>query len=425
MTRRRKIALLVIAALLLVALLLLRWILQPANLSARILDLAGKSLGLEITASGSSEYRLRGTPMLVVRDVVAREPGTSTPLLRAERIQLSLPWSTLRARGKELLVQRIELDAPRFDLPALQHWLATRPPSETRIPTLTDGLRITKGTIANDGWHIEDIDADLPSLHPDRLALARLRGRYLDPPLAIPVDLTVALARPSALANGQVSGFATNGQISIERGDWKLPSTVALSGPLLFGKDELRLTPARLGMAARYESGDTILPFALGLHGPLKFDEATWTLTPVGVALRGTGDDTPIPRLDAFGTLALGRRLVLRLDGRIEQWPSAWPALPPPIGQSKSALPFALRYLGPPGLTDTATLELQRDATHFDGRFRLPAMLDWIDTSGKGSPLPPLDGTLTTPELEISGARLEGVEIEMDDPGIPASAPLR
>ncbi len=425
MARRRKIALLVIAALLLAALLSLRWILQPAHLSARILDLAGKSLGLEITASGSSEYRLRGTPMLVVRDVVAREPGAATALLRAERVHLSLPWSTLRARGKQLVVQRIELDAPQLDLPALQHWLATRPPSETRIPTLTDGLRITRGKIANDDWRIEDIDAELPSLHPDRLAHARLRGRYLDPPLAIPVDLAVALARPSALAKGLASGFATDGRIAIERGDWKLPATVVLSGPLALGKDELRVTPARLGVAARFESGDTRLPFMLGLHGPLKFDEATWTLAPAGVALRGLGDGTPVPQLGARGILALGRRLVLQLDGRIAQWPPAWPALLPPIGQSKSPLPFALHYVGAPDLTEMATLELQRDATRFDGRFRLPTMLDWISTSASGSPLPPLSGTVTTPELEISGARLEGVEIEMDDPGIPAGAPLR
>ena len=36
-------------------------------------------------------------------------------------------------------MQRVELDAPILDVPALQAWLATRPPSETRIPTLTHG----------------------------------------------------------------------------------------------------------------------------------------------------------------------------------------------------------------------------------------------------------------------------------------------
>ena len=98
--------------------------------------------------------------MLLLRDVVAREPGAATPLLRADRIYLSLPWSTIRARGSDLTVKRIELDRPQLDLPALQRWLATRPPSEKRFPTLTDGLRITDGAIANDddsdsGWRID------------------------------------------------------------------------------------------------------------------------------------------------------------------------------------------------------------------------------------------------------------------------------
>ncbi|MGH8063600.1 MAG: hypothetical protein ACREO7_16465, partial [Pseudoxanthomonas sp.] len=139
----------------------------------------------------------------------------------------------------------------------------------------------------------------------------------------------------------------------------------------------------------------------------------------------GQGDDTPIPRLDAFGTLALGRRLVLQLDGRIAQWPAAWPALPSPIGQSGSALPFTLSYLGSPDFAGTAAMELRRDATRFQGRFQLPAVLEWIDAGGKGSPLPPLAGTLTTPELEISGATLEGVEVQIEDPEIPATTPTR
>jgi hypothetical protein len=412
MGRRRILLILVAVALLLLA-LLLRTALQPEHATRLILDQAGKALGLQITAA-SGEYRLRGTPQLVLHDVVAREPGAA-PLLQARRIYLSLPWATIRARGGDLTVRRIELDAPRFDLPAYQHWIATRPPSTRRIPTLTDGLRIRDGRIDNDDWDVDGIDADLPSLHPDRPVQARLRARYLDPPLAIPVELAVALSRPSALAAGTATGFATRGRIAIERGDWRLPATIALSGPLQLGKDDLSISPAHLGMAARYESGKTALPFALGLHGPLRFDEATWVLAPVGVALHGQG---PIPTFNARGALALGRRLVLQLDGRIAQWPETWPALPAPIGQSTSALPFVLHYIGKPDLTEIAALHLERDNTVFDGRFRLPDVLAWIDAD-KLSPLPPLDGHVTTPRLQISGAQLEGIEVSIDDPGLP------
>ena len=424
MIGRRARTLVVLAVLLAVLAASLYWVSRPDRAASVLLDRIGNGLGLEINASGVTEYRLRGTPMLLLRDVVVRQPGAATPLLRADRIYLSLPWSTIRARGSDLTVKRIELDDPQLDLAALQRWLATRPPSvETRIPTLTDGLRITGGSIvsgdAKDRWRIDGVAAALPWLYPDRPLQARLRGRYLDAPLAIPFDLAVALRNPRVLANRGRTGFGANGRMTIERGDWRLPAQITLSGPVRWNTGKLTVTPARIGMAARYESGDTRLPFALGLHGALRFGQATWTLAPVGVALRGQG---AIPTVDGHGVLAFGLRLVLQLDGMIAQWPDAWPTLPPPIGQSNSPLPFALRYVGEPGLSEVASLRLQRDATTFDGRFRLPDMREWIKAAATGSPLPPIDGTLSTPKLEISGATLESVEVEFDDD--ESSAPL-
>ncbi len=388
------------------------WLLQPEQLVPLILDRTGKTLGLEITADGAAEARLRGQPQLVVRNIVAREPGEKTAILRAERVLLTLPWSSLRSGGKDLVIERIELDAPVLDVPALQAWLAKRPPGEdTKIPTLTDGLRVVNGRIDNGDWRIENIDVRLPSLHPQQPAKARIGGRYVDAAagsatMKIPFDLAVALTMPANDA-----GVAVVGTLTIERGDWQLPATVALSGPLHLGDDEITMTPAKLGVSARYESSETKLPFSLGLHGPLRFDEGTWVLAPVGVALRG---DEPIPSFDARGALALGRRLVIELDGALPQWPATWPALPVPVSDSTSPLPFSLRYTGQTDLSDVASLRLRRDATDFDGRFKLYDVLAWVDQTG-GSPLPPLDGRLRSPELEISGAVLEGVDIVLDD----------
>jgi hypothetical protein len=388
------------------------WLLQPKQLVPLILDRAGKSLGLDITADANAEARLRGEPQLVVRNLVAREPGASTAILRAERLLLALPWSTLRSGGSDAVIKRVELDTPVLDVPALQAWLAKRPPGEeTKIPVLTDGLRVANGRIDNDNWRIEGIAATLPSLHPEQPVDARIQGRYVDAPTAIPFDLAVALTKP---ANDV--GIAVVGPLTIERGDWRLPATISLSGPLHLGDDALTVIPARLGVSARYESGDIRLPFSLGLHGPLRFDEATWVLAPVGVALRG---DTPMPTLDAYGALALGRRLVIELDGALPQWPSSWPALPVPVSNSTSPLPFALRYAGTSDLSDIAGLRLRRDATDFDSRFRLYDVLGWIDQAA-GAPLPPLDGHLRSPLLEISGATLEGVDIVLDDEDLPA-----
>lgn len=414
-TRRRRRwlrRLLVLGILLLLLSLLATWLLQPKQLVPLILDRAGKSLGLEITADGNAEARLRGEPQLIVRKLVAREPGAKNAILRAERMLLALPWSTLRNGGKDAVIKRIELDAPVLDVPALQAWLAKRPSGEeTKIPTLTGGLRVVDGRIDNDDWRIEDVAVTLPSLHPQMPVEARIQGRYVDAPTAIPFDLAVALTKPANDA-----GVAVFGPLIIERGDWRLPATIQLSGPLHLGEDEVTVLPAKLGVSARYESGDTRLPFSLGLHGPLRFDEATWVLAPVGVALRG---ESPMPNFDAHGALALGRRLVVELDGALPQWPDAWPTLPAPVSDSASPLPFALRYTGRPDLSEVAGLRLRRDTTDFDGRFRLYDVLGWIDQSG-GSPLPPLDGRLRSPQLEISGATLEGVDIVLDDEDVPA-----
>jgi len=402
--RRTLIALIVLSILLGVAL----WLLQPQRSVPVLLDRGGKALGLAITADRDVEARLRDQPQLVVRNLVVREPESNAVILRAERLLIALPWSTLRSRGEELTVKRLELDAPRLDLVALQNWLAKRPPSaETKIPTLTDGLRVRDGRIDNDDWKIENIAVDLPALHAQRPVEARIRGRYVDAPTAIPFDLAVALTHPS---NG--AGLALVGPMTIERGDdWRIPATVTFSGPLRIGQDDLRIEPVRFGMIARYETGETRLPFTLGLFGPLHFDNATWALDPVTAVLRSDG---PIPNFDASGAFAIGRRLVLRLDGRMPSWPEAWPALPAPIGASRSPLPFRLGYIGAPDLSETIELDIARDAMRFESRFRLDDVLAWTSQTD-GPPLPPLDGRLVAPRLDISGATLEGVDVEIDD----------
>ena len=406
----------ILTVILLALLLLAGWLLQPQRAGGLLLKQLGNSLGLEIRA-GAIDYRLRGTPQLVLRDVVATRPGDPTALLRAERVFVSLPWRTLRARGADLTVQRLELDGPVLDLPALQRWLATRPATaETRIPTLVDGLRITRGRIHNDNWRIEGLSIDVPSLHPERLLRARVRGRYLAPPVSIPADLAIAIAHPRRALAGQRTGIAGVGTVTVANADWQVASHVFLAGPLRLGKDSALVKPVRLGIAARYRSTSTTLPFRLGLHGPMAFNNATWRFVPASVFLDGDG---AVPDAVARGSVSVGQRLVLHLDGRIAAWPEAWPALPAPLSASTSPMPFALDYRGTIDFADVAALELQRDATRFDARFRLPVVLAWLDAGAAGSPLPPLQGRLATPRMEVAGATLEGVEVELDDPGIP------
>ena len=414
MSRRRKWLVIAagVAIVLVALLLLLRVALQPERVTRLLLDRTGRALGLEITASGIGEYRLRGTPMVVVRNLAAREPGAAKPLLRARRIFLSMPWSTLRARGADLTVERVELDSPIVDLPALQQWLSTRPAGQSRIPTLTDGLRVTNGKLDNGRWSIDAIDIDLPRLAPEQPVNARVRGRYIDPPRRITFDLAVALSQPAKQA-----GFAAIGPVTVRSAGWSVPALIKLSGPMRIDGSAIRMTPARLALAARYKSASNEIPFALGFSGPLQFKQGVWAWAPVGVALRG---EDRVPDLTAHGALALGRTLLIELDGTIPVWSDAWPALPPPLSASKSRLPFGLRYRGKADLSEVAALRLQRDATRFAGRLRVFDVSEWITAKPPDSPLPPLDGVLTTPTLEISGTQLEGVEITFDDPDIPA-----
>ncbi len=415
-TRRGRLARLAFVVVILLVLLAIagNYLLQPQRASGLLLDRVGKSLGLQITASGNAGYRLRGTPQLVLRDVVAQRPGDATALLRADRVFVAVPWSTIRGRGQDLTVQRIELDAPILDVPALQRWQATRPPSEdSRIPTLTDGMHIAHGRIDNNDWRIDGITVDMPSLAPGKPLSARLRGRYLDPPTSLPFDFDVALTKP-----GNDAGLAAIGKATLEGDGWKLPAQIHLSGRLHLGDGDVRMVPAKVGISARYLSAGSNLPFTLGAAGPLHFDQGVWSLDPAALILHGGG---VIPEAKANGALALGRRLVLRLQGDIAEWPDAWPALPPPLSASTSPLDVSLDYVGQLDFSEAASLVVRRDATTFDAQFKLPAVVAWISSDVPGSPLPPLKGSMQTPQLEIAGATLEGVEVEFsDDARVPA-----
>lgn len=402
---------------LLLASAIVGWLLQPQRAGPFLLRQVGSALGLELRAD-AVDYRLRGTPQLVLQGLDARLPGDPKPVLQARRAFVSLPWRTLRSRGGDLTVQRVELDGPVLDLPALQRWLATRPPGgEARIPVLADGLRIRDGRIDNDDWRIDGLSIDLPSLHPERMLRARVRGRYLDPPLSVPADVAIALAHPRRALAGQATGLAAIGGLTVAGDDWRVPAQVFLVGPLRVGKDSALLKPARVGIAGRYRSQGSDLGFRLGLHGPMAFNNATWRLVPLQLVLDG---DDSIPDARARGSLSFGRRLRMHLDGNLAAWPGAWPALPPPLSESRSPLPFALDYAGAFDFDAPTRLGLRRDATRFDARFRLPEVLAWLEADATGSPLPPLAGTLSSPSLELAGATLEGVEITLSDPDLPA-----
>lgn len=422
---RRRRLLIAIALLLLALLLALRFALQPERATRFLLERVGNGLGLDITFSGAAEYRLRGTPKLVISDITAREPGAEVPLLTADRILLSLPWSTVRARGAVLEAERLELDRPVLQLAALQHWLSTRPPTkEARMPTLVRGLQVRDGSIRNDGaqadWHLDGIAIDVPRLAPAEPLHARVQGRYVADAIRVPFDLALALVRAEALVDASPTGMGLVGRLAVISGeDWRLPAHLRLSGPLRFQTDDIRVTPARLGLAGSYASDASTLPFALGANGPLRYDDGRLALAASPLVVRGRGEPArdPIPDATARGHLAIGDALAIQLDGALAQWPAAWPELPAPLRRPQGPIPVTVDYQGPADLSGVVALQASKDATAFDGRFRVGDLQAWLD-SDMAPPLPPLDGSLRTPVLEIAGARLEGVSVEIDDPTV-------
>lgn len=413
MTRARR-WLLAFAAVALLLALVAWWATRPQRVASMVTSQLGAALGLEITARGSSEYWLAGGPRLVLRDVEARAPGAARPMLRAARIDVSVPWSTVRSRGAELSIKRIELDAPVLDVPMLQAWLASRPESEQKTPTLSDGLRVRDGRVLGAGWSVDAIALDVPRVMPDKPVEAQVAGRYIAADTRVPFALALTMTKPANDA-----GLGAHGTITLEQPGRRMPATVRVSGPLHVGDHGVQVAPLRASIVARYTQKDVDLPFAFAFNGPLRIENGAVSLSPAGIALRGKG---LVPNLDGRLAFAYTDKAMLHLAGTLATWPEAWPALPPPIGQSTSPLSVILDYAGPFDFSSVARLQLARDETRFDARFALPAILSWIDAP-PSSPLPPLSGRLTTPTLDIDGVILEGVDVRVHDAALDTAAP--
>lgn len=406
MSRRRAVALVVIAALLLVALAVVRWATRAETVGSVLLDMAGDAVGLEIEAD-EFDYRLRGTPEVVARGVVARAPGTQAPLFAAERVLLSVPWSTLRERGAVVDVQRLELDAPVIDLPGLLRWWAGRPPGEGAAPSFRDGIAVTGGRIEADGWRLESLDVDVPDFAIDAPLRAHVRGRYVAASLQAPFDLRVAMTRAAAEAGIGIAGTMAPATLG-----WRLPTWLRLSSRLQAGDGRLALHGTTLSLRGRLHLQESVHPVVAGAAAEVLLAGGGVRAEPLALVLRGEG---LLPRLRAGGVLVLQDGLSLALDGTIADWPQAWPALPAPLDSATAPMPIAIGYDGAPDLSAPLAVRLARGDARFEGRLHVGGIGGWLDQLARGTPLPPLQGTLRAPVLEIPGATLHGVEIRIGD----------
>ena len=348
--------------------------LEPGRLTTTVLGRLGSSLALDIAFEGTPDYSFEPEPRLRVPNIVVTDPATGKLVLRAKRLEVSLPWSTVR--GGDIVITRLELDEPVLDVDGLQGWLAARPEAPFKLPVLTRGLAVADGTVLGNGWSLEDMDLSLP-----RLAEGE------------PADLEYVLRVRRGETDARLRGQA---HVDAVRADsrYSLQSRVELAratgGPL----------EARIDSAGAFRIGDD--GFAVQSER---------------LVLDG---DAPLPELEGEAYVDKRAQLSAGFSGVLATWPEQWPALPPPIGAETGPFPLVLVYRGEPDLSDPLRLGLSVGESRLDARARVPAMLAWIDAP-TASPLPPLSGTFTTPRLDFEGAVLRGVRAVLEDDGPPAT----
>jgi hypothetical protein len=124
------------------------------------------------------------------------------------------------------------------------------------------------------------------------------------------------------------------------------------------------------------------------------------------------------------GNFLLGDSLKMALQGELAQWPKDWPALPSPLNEAKGPLPVHVKYQGKRDLSDMLTLDLAVNETRFNSELRIPQLQTWL-ADKQASPLPPLNGTLTSPLLNVEGIELKGVSVEISDDAPATAQPLQ
>jgi len=360
-----------LAVLLVVGAIFVNAQLEPHRLADTVLGQAGKSLQLRITYQGTPEYAFRPEPRLVLPNLRVAAPGSKIALMQAKRAEISLPWSTLT--GGEPVITRIDLDEPWLHLPSLRRWLASRPPTPFKLPTLSRGLAVQKGTVVDSEWGLRGLALDLPRLKEGEVAKLEAAGIFTAGKTALPFELTALAATPG------------------------------LASPLDL---KLTLKPAPA-------------PIAISMQGSYEWADPRFTLVARNFAMVAT---SPIPSLQGKGKLDLAEEASLEFDAVLSRWPETWPTLPKALATTTEKLPVQVRYRGKRDFSDPLSLVAKRDATELSASLRFTEFRDWL-AAGPATPLPPLQGTLKTPALDFDGITLEGVEVEISEGGGAGAAP--
>jgi hypothetical protein len=350
--------------------------LEPHRLATTVLGQAGKSLQLQLSFQGTPDYAFRPEPRLVLPGFSAASLDGKV-FLSAKRAEVSLPWSSITGDA-DPVITRVELDAPVLDLPGLRRWLASRPPSPFKLPTLEKGVAVSDGVVNGDGWSLRALKLDLPHLRAGDAATLEASARLLSGKNDLPFKLHAVAATPG------------------------------LKSALDFG---LQLTLPPQGAKPNIVS--------VSLRGDYEWADPKFLLNAKQLGVVAV---SPLPSFEGKGRFEMADIASLDFDAVLNHWPEAWPKLPDALAKQSEKLPLHLHYQGKPDFSDALQLSAVRDETSLDASLRWPELQRWM-AADKAAPLPPLNAKLKTPVLEFEGVRLEGVEVEVSEGGSAGAAP--
>lgn len=339
--------------------------LEPTKLTRTVLGKIGEELNLKFEFEGLPSYAMKPEPRLILPNLKVVNPADNKIFLSATRVEISLPWSTIL--GDTPHITRIAADNPILMLPGLRAWQATRPVTPFEVPTFSSGLEIHDGQLLDDGYSIKNIQLSLPHLE-DQQAI-----------------------------DAQVSGLFQQDQ-----------TIVSFNGPLKIAKAGLN-SEFSLESKGDLNLGDKPLPYQIKTAGNYASLEKSFDLVAKTLSWRS---ESPLPNLESSLFVSIGDAMKLKSSGTIAQWPNDWPALPAPMNQQTKNIPYQLNYSGKADFSDVISLVINIGKSRLDSSLKIADIQQWVEQKN-GSPLPPLQGRLETPDIQLDGVSLEGISIEI------------
>lgn len=147
--RPLRIAALVLVLLAIALALLLREYARPERVAALLTEQTQARLGLTLAFRPPARYALWPRLRLQLDDARFGLPGETAPLLALQRLDVSLPWSSLR--DSRLVIEELRLQQPQLELGAVQRWLADGDDTNAAPLDLSLHLVVTDATLLQDG----------------------------------------------------------------------------------------------------------------------------------------------------------------------------------------------------------------------------------------------------------------------------------